>query len=335
VIDGTSGVGTVIDLGTGTKYVSGTLKNERVFAVSDVGVSDVWDSLPPADTVTPDATYSATSVPALLGNVAKIDSNYFGSASGLTLLEEVEADKATGATSFITSSFATGMMRGDIKTCLMSDTEAGDATGTIPDRSVAGNDATITGTLTKSAVATGAELMAFGGFSASNYAEADRPDFADTHYLTGWVNDGGWQFKHGVASSNPIEGVTITGTVLHIEGTLNKALIRVSATTPTAEQIKADYLAELPMFQENARCTLSGASDNCLAVSYDSDTDEAVVLTDVVDTFQGLINIKQAALTGTASCTDSGNGVVAIGTTTQASVEKPEMNIREELAKII
>ena len=112
------------------------------------------------------------------------------------------------------------------------------------------------------------------------------------------------------------------------------ALPKISKTAPTPEQIKADYLAELPMFRENAKCTLSGSSNNCLAVSYDESTDEATILTDVADTFQGLTNTKQASLTGTAQCVDSGGGVVVIGTSTQASIEKPEILLREELAKI-
>ncbi len=65
-------VGTVLDLGTGTKYVSTAFEEERVFAIEDAGTVDVWDEVPVSDTVAPDATYSSSSIPALNGLVVSI-----------------------------------------------------------------------------------------------------------------------------------------------------------------------------------------------------------------------------------------------------------------------
>ena len=64
-----------------------------------------------------------------------------------------------------------------------------------PDRSVNSTGLTVYGTITKSAVATGAELMAYSGFSSSNYLE--QPYNSDLDFgtgdflLCGWFDAGG------------------------------------------------------------------------------------------------------------------------------------------------
>ena len=47
------------------------------------------------------------------------------------------------------------------------------------------------------------------------------------------------------------------------------ALLRMSATAPTAEQIAKMYRDEKPLFQENANATLYGSSNSVTAVAYD------------------------------------------------------------------
>ena len=51
------------------------------------------------------------------------------------------------------------------------------------------------------------------------------------------------------------------------------ALIRISATAPTAEQIAKIYNDERHLFQENAKCTLYGTSDDVNALAYDEDAE--------------------------------------------------------------
>jgi len=51
------------------------------------------------------------------------------------------------------------------------------------------------------------------------------------------------------------------------------ALLRISATAPTAEQIAKIYNDEKPLFQENAQATLYGTSDAVTAIAYDDDTE--------------------------------------------------------------
>jgi hypothetical protein len=72
------------------------------------------------------------------------------------------------------------------------------------------------------------------------------------------------------------------------------ALIRISATAPTAEQIKEIYEAEKPLFQENAKCTLNGTSDAVTAMSYDDSNEELLVGTSGgLSVFKGLRRVDE------------------------------------------
>ena len=51
------------------------------------------------------------------------------------------------------------------------------------------------------------------------------------------------------------------------------ALLRISATAPTAEQIAKIYRDEKVLFQENAQATLYGTSDAVTALAYDDTTE--------------------------------------------------------------
>ena len=50
------------------------------------------------------------------------------------------------------------------------------------------------------------------------------------------------------------------------------ALFRISSSAPTPEQIEKIYLDEKPLFQEGAKCTLYGNSNDVNGLSYDDDT---------------------------------------------------------------
>jgi len=72
------------------------------------------------------------------------------------------------------------------------------------------------------------------------------------------------------------------------------ALTRISATAPTAEQIKEIYEAEKPLFQENAKCTLNGTSDAVTAMSYDDSNEELLVGTSGgLSVFKGLRRVDE------------------------------------------
>jgi hypothetical protein len=70
-------------------------------------------------------------------------------------------------------------------------------------------------------------------------------------------------------------------------------LFRMSASAPSAEQIKKMYEDEKVLFQENAACTLYGSSDAVTALGYDEITDQLYVGTSSGRSdFQGLRRIN-------------------------------------------
>ena len=220
----------------------------------------------------------------------------------------------------------------------------------VEDRSVNDKGLQVFGTVTKSAVATGAELVAYSGFSGSNYLE--QPYNTDLNFGTGdfscisWVkhpntfasnqhshiiskinpeasgqftiqyntdstlylrsgatsytnigplSTNTWQqiafvrrsgvlygYKDGnfIGSSNFSAdisnneslrvGIRNSGYIGSWTGSL--ALLRISGSAPSPEQIKKIYEDEKVLFQENAKATLYGSSDAVTALAFDDDT---------------------------------------------------------------
>jgi len=127
------------------------------------------------------------------------------------------------------------------------------------DRSYQSINLKVFGTITRPEANTGTELRAYDNFSASNYLQQTDTRFADTLFTYGWVKDAvnGWEFKHGVVNSNPIDGLTIAGDVLKIAGSLPKALIRLG---PELSESQLTYVEETEqvLFLANNKCTLQG-----------------------------------------------------------------------------
>ena len=202
------------------------------------------------------------------------------------------------------------------------------------------------GTIAKTPVSTGADLVAYGPFSGSNYLY--QPYNSDLDLGTGdfsimvWIKstDSGYVFWRNDTTGGPLwdlyventgsirirvdgvqeyitTGVDTTkwtfvcftrtaGTIeLYVDGKLGfsrsdntstltnlnapiyigrrvgvgaeldagyLALMRISATAPSAEQIKKIYNDERILFKENAKCTLYGSSDAVTALAYDDST---------------------------------------------------------------
>jgi hypothetical protein len=225
------------------------------------------------------------------------------------------------------------------------------------DRSVNGNGLRVFGTVTKNPVTTGADLVAYSGFSSSNYMVCPVSDnFGSSATMTfmGWqkisdnsdyqyfisandlssgrvigmsmnksgvtnegapyfydnvnsslpcstrIDDGSWHFVVGVldgtskklyvdgrlAASATVTSINLSNVTKYnigfysgTDGTQvsyihlgDIALVRASATAPTAEQIEKIYNDEKHLFQENAKATLYGTSDAVTALAYDDDT---------------------------------------------------------------
>jgi hypothetical protein len=263
------------------------------------------------------------------------------------------------------------------------------------DRSVNNNGLIVNGTVTRTPVATGADLVAYSGFSASNYLE--QPYNSDLDFGTGdfcvmgWakgtsasdtilgrafhngstysgagivldtdgsgnirfrITDDGfatqdaavgkaaqsaWAFYCGVvysgtlflyengaltastAVSNASGGVTNASATLRVgllQGGINThagslALLRISATAPTAEAIKKIYNDEKVLFQEGAQATLYGASNAVTALAHDPELNLLHVGTSAGrSVFQGLRRVSNTTTAVGTAISASGGMVV-------------------------
>lgn len=150
----------------------------------------------------------------------------------------------------ISDLFNTGYMVGGIRRAYLSQVTVGNISNpeTITDRSFNNRSATVFGTLSRTAVATGADLVAFSGFSNSNYLRepySSELDFGTGEvHLSAWVNiptnlpipTALWQkeLSKGINTPNPQPSggaiVSKTGTVITVSGGAY-AFLRLAATT--------------------------------------------------------------------------------------------------------
>lgn len=111
--------GTVANIGadSSTRKMAGVaFIGKSLRAVRDDGTAYVWNDVTNIATgAAPSATYSATSVPALMGAAAKVDTRAFGSATGLTRIRENPSNPALSSVDYTTTAFATGHLPGDIR----------------------------------------------------------------------------------------------------------------------------------------------------------------------------------------------------------------------------
>ena len=88
------------------------------------------------------------------------------------------------------------------------------------------------------------------------------------------------------------------------------ALLRISATAPTASQIAKIYEDEKVLFQENAQATLYGTSDAVTALAHDSDTNLLHVGTSSGrSVFSGLRRVDNTT-DAVGSCISASNNLV-------------------------
>jgi hypothetical protein len=97
----------------------------------------------------------------------------------------------------VSDTYDTGWMKGDIRRAFICETLGTTVavSATVADRSVKATSLALTGALTFSPVATGAELQWISGFSASNYLS--QPYSADLDFGTGDFYITGWLFSAG------------------------------------------------------------------------------------------------------------------------------------------
>ena len=262
------------------------------------------------------------------------------------------------------------------------------------DRSVNGKGLQVFGSVDKTPVATGADLVGYSGFSSSNYLQ--QPPNTDLHFsmsddfcLTGWFKESAnsgypeiiklWDgaqnaktviqvftygtskniyfniidsdasqtskqiaatsayvldtwtqvtailrngvmelwvngvLKNSMSDTASLGAITNSSTRLKIGSAGNStiALVRISKTAPTAEQVKKMYNDEKFLFQENAKATLYGTSDTPTALAYDDDTELLHAGTSAGrSVFQGLRRIDNTT-DAVGAAISASNGMVA------------------------
>ncbi len=300
---------------------------------------------------------------------------------------------------FITSSYNTGYMHGNIKLATLSDTDATNQTGgTVADRSINNNSLNVTGTITRTTVATGAELVKYTNWNSANYLfQPYNSDLNFTNemsvilWVKDWVaatsllhrgpnqtrnsktsfylycdsqfdyrftltsngsseqnfeiqlseNQSGWRQVCFTLSGGTVRGFlngeeqvlsssTFTGGNIFSQATdqnglwigrgpvggtypenTDIALLRLSASAPSAEQVKKMYEDEKYLFQENSQATLYGSSDLPTALAYDDTTELLHVGTSAGRSeFQGLRRINNTTV-GITTAISASNELVA------------------------
>lgn len=95
------------------------------------------------------------------------------------------------------------------------------------------------------------------------------------------------------------------------------ALVRITATAPTADQIAKIYRDELQLFQPNAQCAIAGTSSGVTALDYDDTTDLLHVGTQWGRTsFHDLVRVDSEATTvGAVTTITAQGGAVVMGGT--------------------
>jgi hypothetical protein len=132
--------------------------------------------------------------------------------NGLAILDENPSSVSNAMVAYIKSNYNTGWMHGNIKGAFLSDTDDTNKTNgqTDPDRSVNNNALNVIGTITKTPVATGADLVAYSGWSTSNYLEqpinTDMNVGTGDFYVMGWIyptsNTTGYVWEYAAPSNN-------------------------------------------------------------------------------------------------------------------------------------
>jgi trimeric autotransporter adhesin len=131
-------------------------------------------------------------------------------------------------------------------------------------------------------------------------------------YLNGELNSG-----TGSATGVDVSGSSPSLMIGNLSSDLSRgfdgslALMRISATAPTAAQIAKIYDDEKFLFQENSQATLYGSSDAVTALAYDDDTELLHVGTSAGrSVFQGLRRVDNTT-DAVGAAISASNGLIA------------------------
>ena len=149
--------------------------------------------------------------------------NALGGGAGLAIHKPNIGSETNSLFALITSDYNSGWMHGDCKGAYLADTDTTDKTNgqTDPDRSEYNYALSVTGTINKSAVATGADLVGYHGFTSSNYL---RHTNGINYGNAATITMGGWSKIPGSAIDSNYRylcscrsGTTQIGLAIHID----------------------------------------------------------------------------------------------------------------------
>lgn len=180
--------GSVADI-TGQSYASVYFEDDfRLFAGRSASSAIDFGRIPYSDVVntawrenfySDSAEQSAGLVILNSATSQAISKAAFGASTGLSLRQTDYSAASSGMVGYVTTSYATGWLSGDVRLAILGDGTTGDVTGgSLPDRSSNGNDFAVNGTLSRSPVAPDSDLVAVSGFVAgTNFlSQAYTPD---------------------------------------------------------------------------------------------------------------------------------------------------------------
>jgi hypothetical protein len=193
-------------------------------------------------------------------------------------------------------------------------------------------------------------------FSCSDGTNTTLAQWATAHPINKWVHMAA--VRRGATLELYIDGVlrstvattvgdlTNTSAVLQIgscyyNGTINPsnaslAMIKISATAPSANQLGQIYRDELQIFRAGAQCTIDGTQNTVGAVGYDDITDSVHVGTSWGrSTFRGLQRVESAAtsVAGITSISAAAGSHITAGAS-GARFGQPAMTLRSELKMV-
>jgi hypothetical protein len=156
-------------------------------------------------------------MPAITTATGKTVKNAVASSSGLLLTKIGQSIQAMFAA--VTNTYNSGWQVGDSRGAWLADTVAGTVSNpaTESDRSVKANPLTVFGTLTKSPVAAGSQLVSYSGFSATNYLE--QPYSANLDFGTGDFCIMGWVKRAATGTELIYDRTQANGVTLYISNT--------------------------------------------------------------------------------------------------------------------
>lgn len=325
--DFTSGVGTgSITIGNGTFTASGGYG----VVARDVAASGYTSATFAISTTIGQTYYASGELTATDGTpavIAKSDSattinsnriNIYGGSSGTSTLGSGVATFVATATTTYIHMFLVNSGSPGIVTCSFDNISVKLADA---DRSVNNNVLIFNGTITREAVASGSESVWYT-FDTDCTLDLGS-DITSSGSITWWEKiggnpvfsvlnfDGSNSYVNGVVGAPVTTGVEVVGTVLTIKAGATLRSVRPSGTPVSAAQVAQIYAYELPLFQENAACTLYGTSDAVTAIAHDPDTGLLHVGTSSGRSVFGGLQRKSNTTTSVATAISAAGGLVA------------------------